>query len=203
MIERIVAYLLLAFFFLIDFIIRKGKTAKSIEHTKDDKLSTMFIGFTFFIVLVLSMVLNFFSLGKFDNTTLAWIAVTIMITGLVIRIHSMLTLRNYYTRTLITVEKQKMVKKGLYKIIRHPGYLGTILIWSAAGLAMENKIIFTVATILILLAYYYRINNEEKMLFQNFGEEYADYKKHSWRLIPIVWRSRQSIEKQQPINTII
>jgi protein-S-isoprenylcysteine O-methyltransferase Ste14 len=187
MIERIIAYVLLIFFFLIDFIIRKGKTAKSIEQTKDDNLSTIFIGFTFFIVLVLSAVLNFFNLGEFDNSALARIGVIIMITGILIRIHSMLTLSHYYTRTLITVEKQKIVKKGLYKIIRHPGYLGTILIWSSAGLAMENKIIFTVATILILIAYYYRINNEEKMLLQNFGDEYADYKKQSWRLIPLIW----------------
>jgi len=88
---------------------------------------------------------------------------------------------------LITVEKQKIVKKGLYKIIRHVKYLGTILIWNAAGWAVENKNIFIVATILILLIDYYRINNQEKMLLQNFGEEYADYKKHSWRQIPLIW----------------
>ena len=99
----------------------------------------------------------------------------------------MLTLSKYYKRTLITVDKQEIVKKGLYKIIRHPGYLGTILIWGAAGLGMTNKIVFIVGAVLIVLAYYYRISNEEKMLQQEFGEKYSEYTKHSWRLIPFLW----------------
>jgi protein-S-isoprenylcysteine O-methyltransferase Ste14 len=75
----------------------------------------------------------------------------------------------------------------LFDHIRHPGYLGTILIWGAAGLAMQNKIVFAVGTILILIAYFYRITNEEKMLENEFGEKYIDYKKHTWRLIPFIW----------------
>jgi protein-S-isoprenylcysteine O-methyltransferase Ste14 len=110
-----------------------------------------------------------------------------MVVGLLLRIWSMLTLSKYYTRTLLTIEKQEIVKKGPYRVIRHPGYLGTILIWSAAGLAMQNEIIFIVATIMILIAYLYRIENEEQMLIKQFGEKYTDYKKHSWRLIPLIW----------------
>ena len=110
-----------------------------------------------------------------------------MSTGLVIRVWSMKTLNKYYTRVLVTAEDQKIIKKGPYKIIRHPGYLGTILVWSAAGLAMQNLIIFIAATGMILIAYFYRINNEEKMLFEQFGEKFTDYTIHTWRLLPLVW----------------
>jgi len=171
----------------MDFVIRKDKTAKSVERTKDDNKSTMLILLTFFVVLVLSIVLNIFKLGTFDNILLGRIGLGIMILGLIIRVTSMLTLSKYYTRTLITVEEQEIVKTGLYKIIRHPGYLGTILIWSAAGLGMTNKIVLITGTILIVLAYYYRIDNEEKMLQQQFKGKYSEYMKHSWRLIPFVW----------------
>jgi protein-S-isoprenylcysteine O-methyltransferase Ste14 len=109
-----------------------------------------------------------------------------MIPGLIIRITSTLTLRTYYTRTLITVDKQEKVKTELYKIIRHPGYFGTILVWSAAGLGMTNKIVFITGSILIVLVYYYRIDNEEKKLQQEFKEKYSDYSKRSKRLIPFV-----------------
>jgi protein-S-isoprenylcysteine O-methyltransferase Ste14 len=110
-----------------------------------------------------------------------------MCVGLIIRIWSMRTLSKYYTRTLIITEEQQIIKKGPYRIIRYPGYLGTILIWSGAGLAMQDIIIFILATSLILIAYFYRINNEEKMLAAQFVEKFSEYKKHTWRILPPVW----------------
>jgi protein-S-isoprenylcysteine O-methyltransferase Ste14 len=187
MLQLIFTYLLVITFFSLEFFLRKDKTAKSIDKTNSDNKSTKFIGLSFFIILIISIILNLLKIGEFDNMRLAIIGLMIMVVGLLIRIWSMLTLSKYYTRTLLTIEKQEIVKKGPYRIIRHPGYLGTILIWSAAGLAMENEIIFIVATIMILIAYLYRIENEEQMLIKQFGEKYTDYKKHSWRLIPLIW----------------
>ena len=99
----------------------------------------------------------------------------------------MKTLSKYYTRVLTTTEEQEIIKKGPYKIIRHPGYLGTMLTWSAAGVAMQNLIIFIAGTGMMLIAYFYRINYEEKMLVDKFGEKFNDYKKHTWRILPPVW----------------
>ena len=110
-----------------------------------------------------------------------------MTLGLFIRIHSMLTLNKYYIRTLVLIDEQELVKKGLYKFIRHPGYLGTIFIWGASGLAMQNWVVFIISAIMIFIAYYYRINNEEKMLIEKFGDKYLNYRKHSWRLFPMIW----------------
>ena len=187
MTEKIIAYLILLSFFLMDFVIRKDKTAKSVERTKDDNKSTNFILLTFFVVLILSAVLNFFEFGIFKNIQVARVGILIMVIGISIRIISMLTLSRYYTRTLITVNNQELVKKGIYRTIRHPGYLGTILIWGFAGLAMQNLFIFLVAIILVLTAYYYRIVNEEKMLLTTFADKYLEYKKQSWRLLPFIW----------------
>ena len=187
MIQLIFAYLLLILFFSLESFLRKGKTAQSIDKTESDHKSTKFIGLSFLIILIISIILNLLKIGRFDNNRIAIAGLVIMVVGLLIRIWSMFTLSKYYTRTLITTKKQEIVRKGPYKIIRHPGYLGTILIWCACGLAMQNKIIFIIATILILIAYLYRIENEEKMLTKQFGEKYSDYKKHSWKLIPLIW----------------
>lgn len=187
MIEKIFAYILLTSFFLMESFFRKDKTARSLEKTSNDNKSTPFILLTFFVVLVLSVILNLFNLGSFTNTSIAIAGLVIMAAGILIRIHSMLTLSKFYTRTLMTVDEQEIVKKGFYKIIRHPGYLGTILIWSAAGLAMQNEIIFAIGTLLIMIAYYYRIDNEETMLVNTFGQKYSEYREHTWRLIPFIW----------------
>jgi protein-S-isoprenylcysteine O-methyltransferase Ste14 len=31
------------------------------------------------------------------------------------------------------------------------------------------------------------MNSEEKMLLEAFGEEYQDYKKQTWRIIPLIY----------------
>jgi protein-S-isoprenylcysteine O-methyltransferase Ste14 len=187
MTERIIAYIVLAVFFVMDSFVRRGKKAKSIEKTNTDNRSTVFIVISFFTVLVISLVLNWLQIGVFNNELIGIIGLVIMVLGLIIRITSMLTLSKYYTRTLVMVDEQTIVKNGIYKYIRHPGYLGTILIWCSAGVAMENSIVTIITSILILVAYYYRISNEEKMLVNTFGEKYKEYKQHTWRLLPFIW----------------
>ena len=187
MTERIIAYLLLLIFFFMDSFFRKDATSKSTEKTDDDNRSTVLILATFFMVLIVSIVLNLLGIGLFNNPSLARVGLALMIIGLMIRIHSMQTLQRFYTRTLLTVDQQELVRKGMYRIIRHPGYLGTILIWGAAGLAMSNWLVFSIGIVLVLVAYYYRIQNEERMLAARFGPLYAAYRKTSWRLIPFLW----------------
>lgn len=99
----------------------------------------------------------------------------------------MTRLKLFYTRELLTTDPQQLVKTGLYKIIRHPSYLGTILIWSFFGLAIQNYIVFIFAFPLLLIAYINRIKKEEKMLLTQFGQEYLNYKRISWKLVPFVW----------------
>lgn len=187
MIELILAYTLLLAFFLLDSFLRTGKTAKSLNKTSSDRKSTLVLVITFFVVLFISILLNYYRIGSFQNPIIAWSGVSIMAGGLFIRILSIRTLGKFYTRKLLTTTEQDIIQTGIYKQIRHPGYLGTILIWSFAGLAMQNMIVFFTATFLILLSYSYRINSEEQMLTNIFGEKYTQYKKHSWHLIPYIW----------------
>ena len=187
MIEIFLANVIIVIFFLADFLIRKDKTAVSINKTKDDKNSTKIIIFTFLIICIASELLEYFRWGEFKNKTISRVALAFMLSGLIIRIHSMSQLKKFYTRMLIITDQQKLVKTGIYKIVRHPGYSGTVLIWIFFGLAIQNLIVFFIAFILISFAYNYRIRIEEQMLLTQFGKEYADYKKSSWKIIPYVY----------------
>jgi len=55
-------------------------------------------------------------------------------------------------------ESQRVVQEGPYKNVRHPGYLGVILLWVGAGLATVNWIVAALATLTVIAAYRYRIN---------------------------------------------
>jgi len=110
-----------------------------------------------------------------------------MVTGLIIMIFATSTLKEYYTRTLKILSNQKIVKTGLYRFVRHPGYLGVIMMWIGAGISSDNYLILIGIMVISLPIYHYRMNSEEKMLLEAFGEEYQDYKKQTWRIIPLIY----------------
>jgi protein-S-isoprenylcysteine O-methyltransferase Ste14 len=55
---------------------------------------------------------------------IAWVGVGIGALGLLVRLWSVLTLRDRYTRTLLTGTDHALERGGPYRFVRHPGYLG-------------------------------------------------------------------------------
>lgn len=179
--------ILLIGFLLTEILLRKKGEAKSLEAKEADKGSTSIIGFLYSISIFLLILFSIIGLGSFDSIITGFTGLILMIIGLLLRVWSMLTLGNYYSRTLRVVDNQKIIDKGPYSVIRHPGYLSSILIWVGTGLAIENWILITIFTCLFFIIYIYRISAEEKMLVVEFGEQYINYKKKTWRLIPFLF----------------
>ena len=86
--------------------------------------------------------------------------------------------------------KGQLVTTGVYSYVRHPQYLGFLLI----TLAM-NVLWITVSTLAlwpILVFLYYRLaKEEEKRMEKNFGVEYQKYAHRTPMFIPNIGSSRQ------------
>jgi protein-S-isoprenylcysteine O-methyltransferase Ste14 len=188
MISLIIAFIIIMVFYLFEPFLRYGDEAKSREAGQEDKKSTIYLSRVFSInllVLLSGFLLNQFTkLNIFDKLLYPYLGNLIMIIGLITRITATRTLKQYYTRTLKIQPNQKVIDFGLYKYLRHPGYLGIIMIWTGASIASNNWIIFVFVTLASILVYHYRIESEEKMLISAFGESYFNYKKRTWRLVP-------------------
>jgi protein-S-isoprenylcysteine O-methyltransferase Ste14 len=187
MIQTVLAFGLAVCFFAIEPLFRRGQAAKSLERTASDKGSSTMIVVLFWIVVILPPLLNFLQIGQMKSSAIAWLGLLLMVFGLGLRFWSMRVLGEYYTRTLRVTEKQAIITQGPYRIIRHPGYLGTICVWIGFPLAVGNWVATLIAAILLLGVYGYRIRSEEAMLVERFGNEYQVYRKRSWRLIPFVY----------------
>src|SRR5262245_12652866 len=94
-----------------------------------------------------------------------------MIGGLALRLWANQTLGQFYTSTLRIAERQRIIRQGPYKVLRHPGYGGLLLTWAGAGLATENWIAATIIILVMFISYHYRIISEEAMLLTAFGEQ--------------------------------
>lgn len=96
-------------------------------------------------------------------------------------------LGQFYSGHVSVIEGQPLVQSGPYQIVRHPAYAGYLLI--ALGLALGYSSLAGLVAILTLLlpSLLYRVNVEERMLFEHFGEAYRRYVDKSKRLIPGIW----------------
>ena len=93
---------------------------------------------------------------------------------------------SYLSRTIGVQDNQKVIDTGLYKIVRHPMYIITILLFLSIPLILNSIISF-----IIFLVYPFiiakRINNEEKVLEKELVG-YKEYKnKVKYKMIPFIW----------------
>ena len=82
-----------------------------------------------------------------------------------------------------------VLTKGVYSYVRHPQYLGILLV--TLGLLIQWVTIPTLIMWPILAFAYYRLaRREEREMEQRFGEEYAAYKRKVRMFIPFSLRRR-------------
>jgi protein-S-isoprenylcysteine O-methyltransferase Ste14 len=77
----------------------------------------------------------------------------------------------------------KLVTTGIYKYVRHPQYIGFLLL--TLGMLLEWPTIFTVLLWPVLVVVYLRLAKEEdKEIEEQFGEEFREYKRRVPGFLP-------------------
>jgi len=153
-----------------------------------DKLSILFILIAT-CISVLSSVIEWAYFtndpSKFDFTTIT--GLIFLVTGISLRIWSIDVLGKNFTATVKVTKEHELIKAGPYKYIRHPSYLGAFMAIVGCPIFLNNLVTIFVSIMIMIIAYYYRIIFEEKALIDHFGKFYEEYKKHTFRLIPLIW----------------
>jgi protein-S-isoprenylcysteine O-methyltransferase Ste14 len=92
----------------------------------------------------------------------------------------------YASRTIQVEAGQTVIATGPYRIIRHPMYLGTVVMWLFAPVALGSFVAWPAFALLVPVIVL-RLLNEEKILRQELPG-YAEYcLRTRYRLIPFVW----------------
>ena len=123
----------------------------------------------------LFVVINHFMTNSLTNAY-TYGGLILMIFSLVLFTMARVKLGNAFQAS---AEANKLIKDGVYKVIRHPIYLfGFTFI---LGLFIFIQVFYGLVALLILFVLQMkRIKNEEKVLEEKFGNEYLEYKKSTW-----------------------
>lgn len=173
-----------------ELLIISIKRSNPAEATRDDRHSGLILAFA----LALSPFLGGVS-SSFKPTKMAppltpyafWGGIALIIIGFAIRLTAIFTLRRYFTVDVAIAKDHKVIDRGLYAMVRHPSYTGSLISFFGLGLAFMNWLSLAILIIGPAIGIAYRIGVEEDALIGALGDDYRAYATRTKRFIPGVF----------------
>jgi protein-S-isoprenylcysteine O-methyltransferase Ste14 len=118
-----------------------------------------------------------------DGDTARWLGVGLFAAGSALRLWPVFVLGHRFSGLVAIQPRHTLVTSGVYRLIRHPSYLGLLVNSLGWGLAFRSGVGVLLAALMVppLVA---RIRAEERLLRSEFGAEYDAYRARTSRLIP-------------------
>jgi protein-S-isoprenylcysteine O-methyltransferase Ste14 len=118
-----------------------------------------------------------------DGDAVRWLGIGLFLAGGALRLWPVFVLGRRFSGLVAIQPGHALVTGGIYRVIRHPSYLGLLVNSLGWGLAFRSLVGVLLAALLIppILA---RIRSEERLLSTHFGAEYDAYRARTSQLIP-------------------
>ena len=121
-----------------------------------------------------------------DGAALRWIGVVLYATGGWLRMWPVFVLGDRFSGLVAIQRGHVLVTEGPYRFIRHPSYLGLLVMSLGWALAFRSGagVLLVAITLVPLIA---RIRAEEALLHRHFGADYDAYRGRTSRLLPGIY----------------
>src|SRR5262249_19574539 len=118
-----------------------------------------------------------------DEAVTPYVGLALLTLGGALRLAAVYVLGRRFTGLVAIQEEHRLQTGGLYYLIRHPSYAGMLLYLAGYVLVFRCwlGLLLVVAMLAVLVG---RMNAEEALLAEEFGEEYSAYQQRTWRLLP-------------------
>ena len=121
-----------------------------------------------------------------DKAWLRWVGVSFWLVGDVVRLFALRELGRQYSSMLTIQADHKLIETGLYRWLRHPYYLGQILVEPGIFLVLRSPLAILVLACSVPFVVH-RIAVEERVLIAHFGPRYEAYRHRTWRALPFLY----------------
>jgi len=89
--------------------------------------------------------------------------------------------------TLEVREGHRLVTHGIYRHVRHPMYLALLLYSLGQALVIPNWVAGPSYLVTFGLLFFLRVGPEERLMREEFGQDYESYMARTRRLVPGLW----------------
>jgi len=120
-----------------------------------------------------------------DTLVIGLSGTIITLMGLGFAVWARVHLGKYWSSMPAIREDHKLIRTGPYRFVRHPIYTG-VQVGIAGTAIIIGMSLGLIVFFLIMVVYLWKIRMEENYLSEEFGEEYARYKKEVPALIPFL-----------------
>ena len=175
-------------FFAVETLVRTPGEASDLHTGTEDAGSTRGIAVATALVALSAPLLRRLPLRPLPRWC-APLGLLVLGAGLALRVWSMQTLAESYSRTLRVTNEQQVTERGPYRRVRHPGYAGSLLVWSGFGLTSGSAAVLGTVAALLMPAYVHRMEAEERLLTERLPG-YGAYAERTTRLVPRVVSER-------------
>ena len=114
-----------------------------------------------------------------------WLGVALTVLGIAFSLWAMVTLGRHYDLVLEVHQDHELVRRGHYRLVRHPLYTGLGLHFAGACLATGNLLLIVGTLLVTYPAFYLRARAEERLLLEQFGAQYEKYAQEVPMLVPL------------------
>jgi protein-S-isoprenylcysteine O-methyltransferase Ste14 len=110
-----------------------------------------------------------------------------LIVGLWLFYRSHADLGTNWSVTLQLRQQHRLITHGVYRRVRHPMYVAIFLYSLGQALVVPNWVAGPSYLITFAILFALRFRAEERMMLEEFGDEYASYMTKTKRLVPGLW----------------
>ena len=114
------------------------------------------------------------------------LAVAVTVLGAFIAFSARKALGANWSAEVVIKQDHELVDWGPYRWIRHPIYLGVVLMVAGVALTAATAAAL-IGFALVVLAAFIKIDMEEQLLLRHFSDRYGQYRQRTKRVLPFVW----------------
>jgi protein-S-isoprenylcysteine O-methyltransferase Ste14 len=189
MIIEMKVFIVMSFIFMFQELILAilmRSDAKTVRK-RSDKGSLPLLWVVITISFTAGFNLAYYGSWHISNYLFGVLGLTTYLAGFVIRWIAIVQLRKAFTVDVAIRAGQELKTNGIYRLVRHPSYLGGILMIAGVAIGMNTIMSVIVVIVPVFLAFSYRISVEEELLIETFGDKYKTYTKTTKRIIPYLY----------------
>jgi protein-S-isoprenylcysteine O-methyltransferase len=182
---RIAAIVILVVWMFADSLAVFRHMTGAAENRDRSSLKVLMIGSM--LTLWTGIGLAFTRFGAMHSASVQIAGLVVLGIGIAVRSTAIAQLGRFHTPNVAIREDHQLKVTGLYRLVRHPSYLGALIAYLGFSLALGNWLSVVVIMGVMSALYLYRIHEEDAAMLAAFGDAYRAYCVRTKRLIPWVY----------------